>query len=92
MEELKEIMDNCTDRSFILIDEIASGTNPREGLALTKSLVHFLLDKPYMCLITTHYDVMEDEQQIRNMQVSGLRNADFGLIKRNWHTQTGRKE
>lgn len=82
MEELKEIMDNCTDRSFVLVDEIASGTNPREGLALTKSLVHYLLEKPYMCLITTHYDVMEDEKRIKNMQVSGLRNADFNLIKR----------
>ncbi|MDO4176701.1 MAG: hypothetical protein Q4D99_04415 [Bacillota bacterium] len=82
MEELKEIMDNCTERSFVLVDEIASGTNPREGLALTKSLVHYLLEKPYMCLITTHYDVMEDEKRIKNMQVSGLRNADFALIKR----------
>ena len=35
MEELKEILDHGTDRSLILIDEIASGTNPAEGMALT---------------------------------------------------------
>ena len=81
MEELKEILDNCIERSFVLIDEIASGTNPREGLALTRSLVHYLLEKPYMCLITTHYDVMENEKRIKNMQVTGLRDADFRRIK-----------
>lgn len=32
MEELKEILDNSQDRSILLIDEIASGTNPVEGL------------------------------------------------------------
>jgi DNA mismatch repair ATPase MutS len=35
MEELKEIIDRSQDRSLFLIDEIASGTNPVEGLALT---------------------------------------------------------
>ena len=34
MEELKEIFDHGTERSVILIDEIASGTNPVEGLNL----------------------------------------------------------
>ena len=82
MEELKEILDHCVDRSFILIDEIASGTNPIEGLVLTKGLLDFLADKPYMCLLTTHYDVMSDGRKIKNMQVSGLRNADFSKIKR----------
>jgi len=82
MEELKEILDHCTDRSFILIDEIASGTNPVEGLVLTKGLLDFLADKPYMCLLTTHYDVMSDGRKVKNMQVSGLRNADFSKIKK----------
>ena len=31
MEELKEIFDNSKERSLLLIDEIASGTNPAEG-------------------------------------------------------------
>ena len=82
MEELKEILDHCTDRSFLLIDEIASGTNPVEGLVLTKGLLDYLADKPYICLLTTHYDVMDRGRNVRSMQVSGLRNADFSKIKR----------
>ena len=47
MEELKEILDHGVDRSLILIDEIASGTNPTEGTALTKSLVDYVIREIY---------------------------------------------
>ena len=77
MEELKEILDRSQDRSLILIDEIASGTNPVEGLALTKSLIDYLREKPYISLITTHFDAVKEEPDVVNMQVRGLANADF---------------
>lgn len=82
MEELKEILDHATDRSLILIDEIASGTNPVEGLALTKSLVEYLMDKPYITLITTHFETVTEEKGVRNMQVRGLADADFDKLDR----------
>ena len=77
MEELKEILDRAQDRSLILIDEIASGTNPMEGLALTKSIVDYLLKKPYITLITTHYETVTEEESVKNMQVKGLGDVDF---------------
>lgn len=77
MEELKEILDHSEDRSLLLIDEIASGTNPAEGLALTRSLVDYLIDKPYITLITTHFEAVTEENGVRNMQVRGLSGVDF---------------
>lgn len=77
MEELKEILDNSKERSMILIDEIASGTNPVEGLALTKSLIEYLREKSYITLITTHFDNVAPKGMIKIMQVVGLENADF---------------
>lgn len=82
MEELKEILDNSKERSLILIDEIASGTNPVEGLALTKSIVDHLKIKPYITLITTHFETVAEGADIRNMQVRGLAGADFGKLDR----------
>lgn len=82
MEELKEILDNSKDRSLLLIDEIASGTNPVEGLALTRSLVEYLKKKPYISLITTHFDRVGTEEGVKNMQVVGLAHADFHLLER----------
>ena len=77
MEELKEIFDHAKERSLILVDEIASGTNPVEGLALTRSIVEFLSEKPYITLITTHYDRVSGDSKVKNMQVRGLGNVDF---------------
>lgn len=82
MEELKEILDHGVDRSIILIDEIASGTNPVEGLALTRSLVDYLIKKPYISLITTHFETVTETEGVVNMQVKGLADADFNLLNR----------
>ena len=82
MEELKEILDHSVDRTLLLIDEIASGTNPVEGLALTKALVDYLIEKPYISLITTHFETVTEKEGVVNMQVKGLADADFTLLNR----------
>ena len=82
MEELKEILDHSMDKTLLLIDEIASGTNPVEGLALTKSLVDYLIEKPYITLITTHFETVTEKEGVINMQVRGLANVDFTLLNR----------
>ena len=91
MEELMEILDNGRDRSLILIDEIASGTNPAEGLALTKSLVDYLKTKAYITLITTHFETVTEDVSVRNMQVKGLAGADFSRLDKEIR-YAGRKE
>ena len=80
MEELKEILDNSKDRSLLLIDEIASGTNPVEGLALTRSLVDHIKDQPYITLMTTHFETVTEDKDVKNLQVMGLAGADFDKL------------
>lgn len=82
MEELNEILTRAQDRSVVLIDEIASGTNPAEGTALTKSLVDYLLQKPYITLLTTHFEALTEEERVNHFQVMGLRDADFTALDR----------
>jgi len=80
MEELKEILDNSKDRSLLLIDEIASGTNPVEGLALTRSLVDHIKEQPYITLMTTHFETVTEDKDVKNLQVTGLAGADFDKL------------
>lgn len=80
MEELKEILENSKERSLLLIDEIASGTNPSEGLALTRSLVDYLKKKPYITLMTTHFDSVTEDKEVKNLQVMGLAGVDFDRL------------
>ncbi len=82
MEELKFMLDNSVDRTLLLIDEIASGTNPVEGLALSKSLVDYLIKKPYIALMTTHFETVTEKEGVVNMQVRGLADANFTLLNR----------
>ncbi len=91
MEELREILDNAKERSLIIIDEIASGTNPSEGLALTKSFIKYFSEKPYITVITTHFDHAALGENVRNLQVRGLSGADFGKLSRELK-HAGRKE
>lgn len=82
MEELKAMMDRSKDRALLLIDELASGTNPVEGMALTRSLVDYFSKKPYITLITTHFDNVAAGDNMRNLQVRGLAGADLALLER----------
>ncbi|MCR4804031.1 MAG: DNA mismatch repair protein MutS, partial [Clostridia bacterium] len=91
MEELKEILDNAQDRSIIMIDEIASGTNPAEGFALTKSFMKYFSKKPYITIITTHFDHAASGEEVRNLQVKGLSGADFGKLARELSTANRRQ-
>ena len=82
MEELKEILDNAVSRSVIIIDEIASGTNPAEGLALTRAFMAYFQKKDYITLFTTHFDHAAVGSDVCNLQVRGLAGADFGRLQR----------
>lgn len=91
MEELKEMLDNAQDRSLLMIDEIASGTNPAEGFALTKSFMKYFSKKPYITIITTHFDHAASGEEVRNLQVKGLSGTDFGKLARELSTANRRQ-
>lgn len=69
---LKEALQNANKRSLILIDELAGGTNPKEGFAITKAVVEYLKNSNSMSILTTHYDNIAQDSEIQNFQVRGL--------------------
>lgn len=42
-------------RSLVLLDEIGSGTDPSEGVALSASILQYLKDRVNLAVVTTHY-------------------------------------
>lgn len=73
---LKEALNNSSDRSLILIDELAGGTNPKEGYAITKAVVNYLKRKDCITVLTTHYDNVANDEDVQNLQVKGLKIPD----------------
>jgi DNA mismatch repair protein MutS2 len=74
---LKEALENANKRSLILIDELAGGTNPKEGFAITKAVVEYLKNSNSMSILTTHYDNIAQDNEIQNFQVKGLNLPDY---------------
>lgn len=54
LADLKQIHDSADDHSLVLIDEIGSGTDPEEGIALAISLLESLTMRGSLCVVTTH--------------------------------------
>lgn len=56
MKKQAEVCKYATSQSLVLLDEVGSGTDPREGEALAISILNDLRQKGLMAVITTHYD------------------------------------
>jgi len=80
IRSIKEALLKSEEQGLVLIDELARGTNPHEGYAISKAIINYLSDKPCITVITTHFDGLAREG-IRHLQVKGLRNIDFQSIK-----------
>jgi DNA mismatch repair protein MutS2 len=60
VENLVAILDAATDRSLVLVDEVASGTDPVEGSALAQALVERLARQARLTVVTTHYPELKE--------------------------------
>jgi DNA mismatch repair protein MutS2 len=57
---LLEILRTATDRSLVLVDELASGTDPVEGAALAQALLARLATTARLTVVTTHYPELKE--------------------------------
>ncbi|GAB4826945.1 hypothetical protein Ancab_033825 [Ancistrocladus abbreviatus] len=52
---IQKILEVASKETLVLIDEIGSGTDPSEGVALSASILQYLKDRVYVAVVTTHY-------------------------------------
>ncbi|WP_035293012.1 methionine ABC transporter substrate-binding protein [Clostridium sp. KNHs214] len=80
--KLNSVME-CAKRwqGFIVLDEFARGTNPKEGCYLVKALCRYLNKFNSVTLISTHYDGVVEKGMV-HYQVVGLKNVNFEILKR----------
>lgn len=55
VSKIKEIIENSSSKSLVLMDELGSGTDPMEGAAFAMSIIDYLNKKNITSIITTHY-------------------------------------
>jgi DNA mismatch repair protein MutS2 len=78
---LKKVLDMTDESGLILLDELASGTNPREGASISCAIVAHLCKSAAISVITTHYDGVGDLQGVTHLQVVGLQREILQLLQ-----------
>jgi len=77
---VQEAISQADSQGLILIDELARGTNPEEGYAISKAIVSYLRDKNSITVLTTHYDNVANLDRVVHLQVIGLSNVDMDKL------------
>jgi DNA mismatch repair protein MutS2 len=72
---LVAVLDAATDRSLVLIDEVAAGTDPVEGSALARALVARLAGQARLTVVTTHHPELKEWASA----TGGVANAATGI-------------
>lgn len=77
ISNINKILNNATEDSLILIDELISGTDPKEAQAISLAILEKILELKSKFVITTHYD--EIKQFSFNNQKILLSSVGFDL-------------
>ena len=60
MSHLSEIIQNAKGKDLVIIDELGTGTDPKEGEALAFAITKYLERKHAFALISSHFDALKE--------------------------------
>lgn len=60
MSHISEIVDRAKNKDLILLDELGTGTDPREGESLALAVTKYLENKHSFAIISSHFDALKE--------------------------------
>ncbi|MDE6181809.1 MAG: endonuclease MutS2 [Eubacteriales bacterium] len=71
MKNIVSILNEVTDNSLVILDELGAGTDPTEGACLAIAIIQYLHDRQIRTAVTTHYS----ELKVFAISTEGVSNA-----------------
>lgn len=71
IKSITEILESVTQETLVLLDELGSGTDPKEGMGIAIAILEMLRVRAGLFIATTHYPEVKDYA----LQTQGLKNA-----------------
>lgn len=71
LTNITRMLEQATEESLIVLDEVGAGTDPVEGSALARALLEHFLDQRITALVATHYS----DLKVYAHNSEGIRNA-----------------
>jgi len=56
---IAQVLDEATDKSLVLLDELGTGTDPTEGAALARAILEHILTRGALGMATTHHGALK---------------------------------
>ncbi|MDT8336480.1 MAG: endonuclease MutS2 [Candidatus Izemoplasmatales bacterium] len=84
-----KIVDIADDNSLVLLDEIGSGTDPKEGASLAISIIEFLRKKKLYSMITTHYPELKTYAYDLDNTINASVEFDIETLKPTYRLKIG---
>jgi DNA mismatch repair protein MutS2 len=78
MTNIAGIIENATDRSLVLLDELGAGTDPEEGSAIAMAILDHFIEKKSTVILTTHHGLLKNYGYSRQ----GVENASVEFDRR----------
>lgn len=60
MSQISEIVNLVKEKDLVLLDELGTGTDPKEGEAIALSVIKYLENKKPLCLISSHFGSIKE--------------------------------
>ena len=90
LSNLREILTHAGPASLALIDEMGTGTDPQEGVALSRAILEELVDRGTLTMVTSHLGALKQLDAPGSGVVNASLQFDPDRIEPTYHLLKGR--